>query len=121
MFHVSLLEQDIIRKRRMNKFIKMPEFKPSNNKKYKVKAIQDGEVYIKEANGHLLRLYYLIVWKGYLEEENTWKLSLAVIYLWKIVSILNKDHPEKLIVTSASLDFAPLIAKPTIQLPAKWK
>ena len=36
------------------------EFKPGNNKKYKIKAIQNNTVYAKEVTGHLLRLYYLI-------------------------------------------------------------
>ena len=33
MFHVSLLEQNIIKKRLINKFV--PEFEAGNNKKYK--------------------------------------------------------------------------------------
>ena len=93
----------------------MPEFEPGDNdKKYKVEAIQDSAVYAKEADGHLLRLYYLIAWKGYLEEENTWEPSLAVMHLQKIVSTFYKNHPEKPTAISAFLDSAPPMAKPTI-------
>ena len=62
MFYISLLEQDIIRKRQINEFAEVPEFEfePGNNKKYKVKAIQDSTVYAKEADRHLPGLYYLV-------------------------------------------------------------
>ena len=40
--------------------------------KYKVEAIWDSAVYTRELeSGHLPGLYYLVFWKGYLEEENT--------------------------------------------------
>ena len=63
MFHVSLLEQDIVRMRQMNKFANVPEFEfePDNNKEYKLEAIQDGAVYAKEANRYLPELLYLVV------------------------------------------------------------
>ena len=63
-----LVEQNITRKAWE---FSMPEFELRNNKMYKVEAIQDSTVYVKEADGHLLRLYYLVAWKDYLEEENT--------------------------------------------------
>ena len=58
MFHVSLLEQDITRKERMNEFTEVPkfEFEPGDDKKYEMKAIRDSVVYAKEVNGHLPRL-----------------------------------------------------------------
>ena len=59
-FYVSLLEQYIIRKGRMNEF-SAPEFELGDDKKYKVEAIQESIVYVKEANGHLLGLYYLVI------------------------------------------------------------
>lgn len=55
----------------MNKFLQVLEFETDNNKEYKIKAIQDIAVYAKKANGHSLELYYLVVWKNYLKEENT--------------------------------------------------
>lgn len=36
------------------------EFKLGNNKEYEVKAIGDSAVYVKKANGHLLRFHYLV-------------------------------------------------------------
>ena len=67
---MSVLEQDTIRKGQMNMF-SAPEFDPGDDKKYEVEAIRDNAVYGKEANRHLPGLYYLVAWKGYLEEENT--------------------------------------------------
>ena len=37
-----------------------PEFDVGNNKKYKVEAILDSTIYVKEAEEHLPGLYYLI-------------------------------------------------------------
>ena len=59
MFYVSLLKQDTIKKSWMNKF-SVPEFEAGDNKKYKVEAIWDSVIYIKEADRHLPELYYLI-------------------------------------------------------------
>ena len=93
----------------------MPKFEPGNNdKEYKVEAIRDSAIYAKEAEGHLSGLYYLIAWKGYPEGENIWKPSSPVIYLQKMVNTFHKDHLEKLIATSALLDSAPPMAKPTV-------
>ena len=39
MFYMLMLEQDTIRKRRMNMFTEMPEFDPGDNKEYKVETI----------------------------------------------------------------------------------
>ena len=69
-FHVSLLEQNTTRKVQMNKFSVL-EFEPGDDKEYEVEAIQDSAVYAKEADKHLPELYYLVIWKGYPEEENT--------------------------------------------------
>ena len=51
----------------MNKFAKIPEFEPGNNK---VEAIRDNLVYTKEADGHLPGLYYLVLWKKYSKGYN---------------------------------------------------
>ena len=53
----------------MNKF-SAPEFEPDDDKEYKVEAIQDSAVKAKEVDRYLPGLYYLVAWKGYLEEEN---------------------------------------------------
>ena len=47
-------------------------FEAGNNKEYEVNGIWDSAVYVKEsATKQLLGFYYLVLWKGYLEEENT--------------------------------------------------
>ena len=77
-FHISLLEQDTTRKKRVDK--KLPELDTGNkdSKKYKMEAIWDSTVYAQESEGHLSGLYYLVAWKSYLEEENTWEPLSAV-------------------------------------------
>ena len=116
-FHVSLLEQDITKKGRMNEiFPKLePEFNAGNNKEYKVEAIIDSVVYVKEAKKHLPSLYYSIFWKSYPEEQSTWKPSFAVMHLWKIISTFHKDHPEKPIAISPPFNSAPPMAKPSVK------
>ena len=86
-----------------------------------MEAIRDSAVYAKEADGHLPGLYYLVAWKGYPEEKNTWEPSSAVMHLRKMVSTFHRDHPEKPIATSAPLDSALPMAKPTVQFPPKRK
>ena len=57
-FHVSLLEQDITRKERVDQRIKEPELAASNSKEYKVEAIWDSAVYASESeSGQLPGLY----------------------------------------------------------------
>ena len=97
----------------MNKFI-VPEFDKGDDKKYKVEAIRNSAVYIKKADRHLLRLYYLVPWKDYLEEESTWEPSSIVMHFRKMVNIISKDHPKKPIVISVPIDSALPMAKPTI-------
>ena len=44
----------------------------SKNKKYQVEGIWNSVVYVRElVRDYLPRLYYLVLWKGYPEEENT--------------------------------------------------
>ena len=65
-FYVSLLEQDITKKKQVDKEVRQMEFDLGNNDsgEYKVEAIWDSTVYAKELeSGHLLGLYYLVSWK----------------------------------------------------------
>ena len=76
MFHVLLLEQDTTKKGRMSKKVPELDVGDEDSEEYKVEAIWDSAVYAnKLESGHLLGLYYLVAWKGYPEEENTWKPS----------------------------------------------
>ena len=59
-FHISLLEQNITEKRRIDKTVIELEFKVGNSKNYKVKVIWDNAVYANKVVGNLLGLYYLV-------------------------------------------------------------
>ena len=82
-----LLEQDPTRKNQVDNALleieKNLKFEAGGNKKYEVEAIIDSVVYGQQANGsdQVPGFYYLVSWKGYPEEENTWESSLAIIYL----------------------------------------
>ena len=52
-----------------------------NGKEYEVKAIWDSIVYTRELKGHLPGLYYLVLWKGYPKEKNTWEPASAMQHL----------------------------------------
>ena len=69
-----LLEQDIIKKGQVHKLTKLKskqEIDIRDDKEYKVKAICDSKIYVKETAGQLFRLYYLISWKSYTKEKST--------------------------------------------------
>ena len=115
-FHISLLEQDIIKKWRVDKkTAKQLEFEAGgNNKEYKVEGICNSALYARELEtGQLPGFYYLVSWKGYLEDESTWKPISAMQHLRKLVSIFYKNHPNILTVTSPPINLAPPMAKCT--------
>ena len=60
-----------------------------NIKEYEVKAICNKAVYISKSEGYLPGFYYLILWKGYPKEKNTWKLPLAMLHFRKLISIFH--------------------------------
>ena len=71
---MSLLEQDTIRKGRVDKkIVQQLEFKAGgNNKEYEVEDIRDSAVYTRESEtGHLPGLYYLVSWKSYPKNKST--------------------------------------------------
>ena len=80
-FHVSLLEQDTTKKGQVNDTQLNFEFEAGNDKEYEVDGIRDSAVYAKESAGQLPGLYYLVSWKGYFEEDNTWEPALAIQHL----------------------------------------
>ena len=78
-FHVLLLEQDTTRKGLMSKKILELDAGNKDSEEYKVEAICESAVNAnKSESGHLLGLYYLVAWKSYPEEENTWEPLSAV-------------------------------------------
>ena len=120
MFHVSLLEQDTTRKGRMSEEVPELDAGDEDSKEYEVEAIRNSAVYVNESeSGHLPSLYYLVAWKGYPKEENTWEPSSAVQHLKKLISSFHKDHPEKPTATFPPIDSAPPMARPTVKPTAK--
>ena len=78
---MSLLEQNITEKRRVDKVVKQMKFdiRDDISKKYEEEAIWDNAVYVRELeSGHLPDLYYLIFLKRYPKEENIWKPTSAM-------------------------------------------
>ena len=115
---MSLLEQDTSRKGRVDEnATELNAGKDSGE--YKVEAICDSAVYARESAGHLPGLYYLVFWKGYPEEENTWEPYSAVQHLRKLISSFHKDPPDKPTATSEAIDTAPPMVRPTIKPAAK--
>lgn len=61
--------------------MKFDDGKGKSNK-YEVEAIRNGAIYIRELErGHLLGLYYLILWKDYSKEEIIWEPASIIQYL----------------------------------------
>ncbi len=90
------------------------EFEAGGNKEYEFEAIIDSAISGQQANDQMPGLYYLVLWKGYPKEENTWEPLLAVIHLWKLINTFHKEYPEKPTAIFPSLDFAPPMARPTV-------
>ena len=115
-FHVSLLEQDTTKKGRVDENATELDAANDESGEYEVEAICDSAVYAKESeSGHLPGLYYLVSWKGYPEEENTWEPALAVQHLRKLISSFHKDHPDKPTATSEAINTTPPMARPTVR------
>ena len=74
-----MLEQDTTRKGWVDENTTKLDTGDNNSGEYELKAIWDSAVYTRESeSGHLSSLYYLVSWKRYLEEENTWEPTSAV-------------------------------------------
>ena len=115
-FHVSLLEQDTIRKERVGDENVEELDEGDDSGEYKVEAIRDSAIYAKESeSGHLPGLYYLVSRKGYPKEENTWEPALAVQHLRKLISLFHKNHLNKPTVTSPAINTILPIARPTVK------
>ena len=120
---MSLLKQNTTRKGLVNE--NATKLEAGDSKEYKVEAIWDSVIFARKSeSGHLPGLYYLLSWKGYPEEENTWEPILAVQHLRKLISSFHKDHPNKPTATSEPIDTASPMAKPIVKPPGppkqKW-
>ena len=112
---MSLLEQDITGKGRVDKIATELDASDDDSGEYKVEVIRNSAVYTRESeSGHLPGLYYLILWKKYPEKENTWEPTSAIQHLRKLISSFYKDHPNKPTVTSPTIDTKPPIARLTV-------
>lgn len=61
-FHMSLLKQDITKKRQVDEKVRQINFEVGNNKEYKIEAIWNSMVYARESDlGYLPRIYYLVL------------------------------------------------------------
>ena len=108
----------------MDKNITEWEFEAGNSKEYKMEAIWDCAVYANKAKGYLPSLYYLVAWKRYSEEENTWEPSSTVQHLKKLINFFYKKHPEKPTATFPPINSTRPMARPTVKptrLITKWK
>ena len=93
------------------------EFEAGDDKKYEVNGIRDSAVYAKDSTtGQLSGLYYLVLWKGYLEEKITWEPVSAIQHLWKLTTTYHKDNPEKSTAIFAPIDMAPPLARLSVLL-----
>lgn len=79
-----LLEQNIIGKSYIIKGNKLLELEQNldtrNNKEYEIKTICNSKIYAKKALNQLLKLYYLVFWKSFLKDKNTWRPILALVH-----------------------------------------
>ena len=90
------------------------EFEASNNDEYKLDGIWNKAVYTKKSIiDQLPRLYYLILCKSYLEEENTWEPALTIQYFWKFTIAYHKNNPKKPTATFLLIHTALSMARPT--------
>lgn len=99
-------------------------FEASDKEKYEFNGIEDSAVYAKESKeSYLPGRYYLVSWKSYLEEKNTWEPVLVIQHLRKLLNIFHKDNPNKPIATFPRIDTAPPMAHsivhPMAQLRSK--
>ena len=96
------------------------KFEEGNEEEYEVEGIRNSMVYAKESEaGHLPGLYYLVSWKGYSKEENTWEPASAVQHLRKLLSKFHQENPDKPTATSPLVDTAPPMARPTMKPTCK--
>ena len=70
---MSILKQDIIKKKRLKKFLEQDpkqELNTRNNEEFKVKAICKSKTYVKKTVKQLLGFYYLVFFKNYVKKKH---------------------------------------------------
>ena len=119
-FYVSLLEQKTTKKGWVDKNATELDAGNDDSREYKVEAIWDIAFYARKSeSGHLPGLHYLVSWKGYSEEENTWEPTSVVQQLKKLINLFRKDHPNKPNATSPAIDTVQPMARPTVRPTVK--
>ncbi len=91
------------------------ELDKGDSEEYEVEAICDSAVHTRELEGYLPGFYYVVSWKGYPKEENTWEPALAVLHLHKLISTFHCDHLEWSTAIFPLLDSAPTMARPIVK------
>ena len=89
-----------------------------------MEAIWDSAIYVNKEEGQVPGPYYLVAWKEYLEEENTWEPSSAIQHLKKPINFFYKKHSEKQTATFLSIDYILPMARPIVKPSGpttKWK
>ena len=82
---------------------------------YEVEGIRESAVYSKNSeSGQLPGLHYLISWKGFPEEKNTWEPASAIQHLQRLVSTFHKQNPDKPTATSTPVETAPTTGRPKV-------
>ncbi len=121
-FHVSLLDQDTTKKGQVDETTSRLKFEnEGDGEEYEVEAICDSAVYPKKSDSghHLPDLYYLVSWKAYYEEKNTWEPALTMLHFCKLISTFRRDHPEKPTAIFPPIDSASVMARPTVKPKAE--
>ena len=76
---MSVLEQNTIRKKYVNRNNPTKlDVNDNHNRNYKLKAIFNNAVYIRESTSYLAKLYNLVFWKNYLKEKNILESRSAI-------------------------------------------
>ena len=92
------------------------ELKAGNSEEYKLEVIWDSAVYASKLELiQLPGLYYLVAWKEYPKEGNTWEPSFAVQHLKKLINFFYKDYLEKPTATFPPINSTPPMARPTFR------
>ena len=105
-FHMSLLERDITRKKAVDqKIANQLELEEGEQPEQEVDSIIDSMVFAEEAiDGRPPGLYYLIHWKRETHAEDTWKPVEGISHLRRLLKKYHGKNPDKPTATSLPVD-----------------